>query len=89
MLDVERYLVDIMPGQVDASSEFEYMKAQAVALRRKIYYSMGEERVIKIEDLEFPYYTIDDYIAKWGEDRYQKVREKYQRAVYETRGIVQ
>jgi len=42
LVDVEKYVAHIMPGIVDASADDSYLQAQAVALRTKVYYAMGD-----------------------------------------------
>lgn len=88
LVDVEKYVAHIMPGVVDASAGEDYMQAQAVALRTKVYYAMGDETVIAASKLEFQYYTEEDYIAKWGRGRYESVKEKYEQAVLATKGKI-
>lgn len=53
LVDVEKYVAHIMPGIVDASAGDSYLQAQAVALRTKVYYAMGDATVIQASDLEF------------------------------------
>lgn len=88
LVDVEKYVAHIMPGVVDASAGEDYMQAQAVALRTKVYYAMGDETVIAASKLEFQYYTEEDYIAKWGRGRYESVKETYEQAVLATKGKI-
>ena len=88
LVDVEVYVAHIMPGIVDASADDSYMQAQAVALRTKGYYAMGEATVIQASDLEFQYFTEEDYIAKWGRENYKSVKARYERAVMATSGKI-
>lgn len=88
LVDVEVYVAHIMPGIVDASADDSYMQAQAVALRTKVYYAMGEATVIQASDLEFQYFTEEDYIAKWGRENYKSVKVRYERAVMATSGKI-
>ena len=88
LVDVEVYVAHIMPGIVDASVDDSYMQAQAVALRTKIYYAMGDATVIPASDLEFQYYTEEDYIAKWGRENYKSIKGRYDRAVIATKGKI-
>ena len=86
LIDVEEYVAGILPGLVDASADDSYLQAQAVAVRTKVYYAMGDATVIRAEDLDFQYYTEADYIAKWGREKYKSVRERYEKAVLATCG---
>ncbi|RHU85492.1 hypothetical protein DXC24_09520 [Clostridium sp. OM08-29] len=88
LVDVEKYVAHIMPGIVDASADDSYLQAQAVALRTKVYYAMGDATVIQASDLEFQYYTEEDYIAKWGRENYKSVKARYERAVIATKGKI-
>ena len=88
LVDVEKYVAHIMPGIVDASAGEDYMQAQAVALRTKVYYAMGDETVIAASKLEFQYFTEEDYIAKWGREKYLSVKAKYEQAVLKTKGKI-
>ena len=88
LVDVEKYIAHIMPGIVDASVDDSYMQAQAVALRTKIYYAMGDATVIQASDLEFQYYTEEDYIAKWGRENYKSIKARYEKAVIATKGKI-
>ena len=81
-------MAHIMPGIVDASVDDSYLQAQAVALRTKVYYAMGDATVIQASDLEFRYFTEEDYIAKWGRDNYRSVKARYERAVTATCGKI-
>lgn len=88
LVDVEKYVAHIMPGIVDASADDSYMQAQAVALRTKVYYAMGDATVIQASDLEFQYYTEEDYIAKWGRENYKSIKARYEKAVIATKGKI-
>ena len=88
LVDVEKYVAHIMPGIVDASADDSYLQAQAVALRTKVYYAMGDATVIQASDLEFQYYTEGDYIAKGGRENYKSVKARYERAVIATKGKI-
>lgn len=49
---------------------------------------MGDATVIQASDLEFQYYTEEDYIAKWGRENYKSVKARYERAVIDTKGKI-
>lgn len=88
LVDVEVYIAHIMPGIVDASADDKYMQAQAVVLRTRVYQAMGEATVLQATDLEFQYYTEEDYIAKWGRENYKSVKARYEQAVLATKGRI-
>lgn len=84
LIDVEEYIAGVLPGLVDWKSSQDILEAQAVAVRTKIYYEMGSETVIKASDLQFTYYTKEDYIEKWGQNNESKIRGIYEEAVINT-----
>lgn len=88
LMDVEQYIAGVLPGLVSPDSDASVIEAQAVAVRTKIYYEMGSNTVIQASDLEFTYYTKQDYIDKWGEAKYKRVKEIYDTAVLNTTGKI-
>lgn len=84
LMDVEQYIAGILPGIVDYNSDESVIEAQAVAVRTKIYYAMGDETILDASSLEFDYYTNDDYIEKWGNNKYKQIKKKYDNAVINT-----
>lgn len=88
LMDVEQYIVGVLPGLVSPDSGADVIEAQAVAVRTKIYYEMGTETVIQAAALEFTYYTMDDMIDKWGEIKYKNVKTIYENAVLNTAGEI-
>ena len=74
--------------RISTGRDDSYLQAQAVALRTKVYYAMGDATVIQASDLEFQYYTEEDYIAKWGRENYKSVKARYERAVIATKGKI-
>lgn len=88
LIDVEQYVAGILPGLVDASVDDNYLQAQAVAVRTRVYMKMGEATVITADQLDFQYYTENDYIAKWGKDKYKSIKARYDQAVISTCGKI-
>ncbi|MGN0151896.1 MAG: SpoIID/LytB domain-containing protein [Wujia sp.] len=88
LMDVEQYIAGVLPGLVAPDSEQDIIEAQAVAVRTKIYYEMGNNSVIQASQLEFTYYTKQDYIDKWGEAKYKRIKEIYETAVLNTVGKI-
>lgn len=88
LMDVEQYIAGVLPGLVSPDSEESIIEAQAVAVRTKIYFEMGDNTVIQATDLEFTYFTKQDYIDKWGEAKYKRVKEIYDTAVLNTTGKI-
>ncbi len=86
LMDVEEYIVGIMPGVVDYGATKEYMEAQAVAVRTRIYYAMGDGTVVNEETLGMDYYNEEKYMNKYGMDNYQAIKATFERAVINTAG---
>lgn len=84
LLDVEQYIAGVLPGIVAPDASVEIMEAQAVAIRTKIYFAMGENTVIDSSSLEFKYYTKEDFIHEWGKTVYANSSVKYEEAVINT-----
>lgn len=88
LLDVEQYIAGVLPAVVDYNSNDSYIEAQAVAIRTNIYYKMGDKTIINAEDLDYKYFSIGQYIEKWGEDKFKKMQSKYNKAILNTVGKV-
>ncbi len=84
LLDVEQYIAGVLPGLVEPETNVQIMEAQAVAIRTKIYYAMGESTVIEASQLEFTYYTKEAFIHEWGKTVYADTKSKYELAVINT-----
>ncbi len=88
LIDVEEYIAGVLPGLVDWKAESEVIEAQAVAVRAKIYYAMGQETVIWASSLEYTYYEGATLKQRLGETNYEKAKDIYEKAVKNTVGIV-
>lgn len=84
LLDVEQYIAGVLPGLVEPEANVQIMEAQAVAVRTKIYFAMGESTVIDASNLDFKYYTKEDFIHEWGKSVYANSSVKYEKAVINT-----
>lgn len=88
LMDVEKYIVGILPGIIDYGASQEYIEAQVVAVRTKIYYAMGQSTVIDAEELGFQYYDQEKLINKYGMDNYQLIEDIFEEAVINTAGKI-
>lgn len=88
LMDVEQYIVGVLPGLIEYGAQKELVEAQAVAVRTKIYYAMGENTVINAENLEFEYFDDKKYINKYGMNNYEAVRSIFEEAVISTSGQI-
>ncbi len=87
-MDVEQYIVGVLPSVVDYGATREYIEAQAVAVRTKIYYAMGNNTVVNATDLAFEYFDEEKYMNKYGMDNYQSIEKCFEEAVISTSGQV-
>ena len=87
-MDVEQYIVGVLPGVVDYGATREYIEAQAVAVRTKIYFAMGDSTVVDAESLSFEYFDEEKYMNKYGMENYQGIKKCFEEAVINTTGEV-
>lgn len=89
LIDVEKYIAGVLPGVVDWTADATLIEAQAVAVRAKIYYAMGEDSLIQASNLEYTYYTKQEIIEKLGDENGSRAQTIYEKAVYNTKGIIE
>lgn len=88
LMDVEQYIVGILPGIVDYGATREVVEAQAVAVRTKIYFAMGENTVVDATTLSYDYFNEEKYMNKYGMDNYQAIKDVFEQAVIDTTGEI-
>lgn len=88
LMDVEQYIVGVLPSVVDYGATRDYIEAQAVAVRTKIYYAMGDNTVVDATDLAFEYFDEEKFMNKYGMDNYQSIKSCFEAAVINTTGEV-
>ncbi len=88
LMDVEEYIVGILPGVVDYGATDQFVEAQTVAVRTKIYFAMGDNTVIDASDLSFEYYDESKYMTKYGMENYEDIRDTFEKAVINTAGEI-
>ena len=86
LMDVEKYIVGILPGIIEYGASQEYIEAQVVAVRTKIYYAMGESTVVDAQELGFQYFDQEKLINKYGMDNYKMIEDIFEEAVINTVG---
>lgn len=84
LMDVEQYIAGVLPGLVAPDSDMKLIEAQAIAVRTKIYYEMGERTVLPAEELEFQYYSAYDLVERYGRSKYKSARTAYETATINT-----
>lgn len=87
-LDLEIYLLKILPGQISMKQEDESIKAQAVILRTDMIRRIGNKRKIQSKKLPYKAYEDSQYRKKLGNRTYQSMDQKRKKAISETKGKV-
>lgn len=87
-IDVEEYILGILPGTIPADYDMEALKVQAILIRTNILKEMQENSTADAADLSYQYLTIEDQIALWGDKNYEKYAERFKQAVVDTAGTV-
>ncbi len=88
LMDVEEYIVGVLPQVVDYGAAEEFIEAQAVAVRTKVYYAMGDKTVVNASDLPFEYFDEDKYMNKYGMENYQNIKKEFEQAIVNTAGQI-
>ena len=87
-IDLESYLLKILPGQISMDQEEETIKCQAVILRTDLIRKMGRSKKIKMESIPYQVYKDEQYKNKLGDRAYEIMDQKRKKAVKETIGKV-
>lgn len=87
-IDLESYLLKILPGQISMDQEEETIKCQAVILRTDLIRKMGRSKKIKMESIPYQLYKDEQYKSKLGDRAYEIMDQKRKKAVKETIGKV-
>lgn len=87
-MDVEEYVVGVLPGIISAEYDEEALKAQAILIRTNVLKEMEEKGTSDTADLSYEYLTVDERVALFGERNYDRYEERYERAVVDTAGLV-
>ncbi|MCM1083277.1 MAG: SpoIID/LytB domain-containing protein [Clostridium sp.] len=88
LIDVEQYILGVLPGVVSADADAAVIEAQAVAVRTKIYHSMGSDTIIDAGKLDFTYFSEKELKEKLGEKNYNRIMSVYENAVENTVGKI-
>lgn len=87
-MDVEEYVLGILPGTISADYDMETLKVQAILIRTNVLKEMQENNTSDAADLSYQYLTVEDRIALFGDKNYEKFEERFERAVVDTAGLV-
>ena len=88
MIDLESYLLKILPGQISMDQEEETLKCQAVILRTELIRKMGKEKKIQESKLSYQTYEDQEYKNQLGDRAYEIMDQKRKKAVKDTIGKV-
>lgn len=75
-IDLESYLLKILPGQISMDQEEETIKCQAVILRTDLIRKMGRSKKIKMESIPYQLYKDEQYKSKLGDRAYEIMDQK-------------
>lgn len=87
-MDVEEYVLGILPGTISADYDMEALKVQAILIRTNVLKEMQENNTSDAADLSYQYLTVEDRISLFGDKNYEKYESRFERAVVDTAGKV-
>lgn len=87
-MDVEEYVLGILPGTIPADYDIETLKVQAILIRTNVLKEMQENNTSDAADLSYQYLTVEDRMALWGDRNYEKYADRFEQAVATTAGMV-
>lgn len=87
-IDVEEYVLGILPGTIPIDYDEETLKVQATLIRTNVLKEMQEKNTEDVADLSYKYMSVEDRIAMWGDYNYEKNERKIEKAVSESAGEV-
>lgn len=87
-MDVEEYILGVLPGTISADYDMEALKVQAILIRTNVLKEMEEKGSSDAADLSYQYLTMEECQLLFGERNYKKYNEKFEKAVVTTSGKV-
>lgn len=87
-MDVEEYILGVLPGTIPADYDEEALKVQAILIRTNVLKEMEEKGTSDAADLSYHYLTVEERIDLFGERNYERYQERFERAVVDTAGMV-
>ncbi len=87
-MDVEEYILGVLPGIISADYEESALEAQAVLIRTNLLKEMEEKGSADAKDLSYSYLTEEERRALFGERNYERYEKIYAKAVTNTAGKV-
>lgn len=87
-IDVEEYVLGVLPGVLPADYDDEMLKVQAILIRTNLLKEMEEKGTADAQDLSYTYLTVDEQIELFGKRNYERERKRFEKAVVSTSGLV-
>lgn len=87
-IDVEEYVLGVLPGTISPDYDSEALKAQAILIRTNVMKEMLEKNTSDAADLSYQYLTAEERRTMFGELRYEKDEKRFECAVAQTAGKV-
>ncbi|MDO5155324.1 MAG: SpoIID/LytB domain-containing protein [Eubacteriales bacterium] len=87
-IDLEEYVLGVLPNAIPANYHEETLKAQAILIRTNAVREMNQKNTNDAEQLSYQYLTVNERKELFGEVNAKKMEEKMQKAVMETAGQV-
>lgn len=87
-MDVEEFVLGILPGTIPADYDMEALKVQAVLIRTNVLKEMQEKNTKDASDLSYHYLTVEQRSEMWGRQNYDKFEKRFKTAVVRTAGKV-
>ena len=87
-IDVEEYVLGVMPTVISPEYEQETLKTQAVLIRTNVLKEMEEKNTKDGADLSYEYLSKEDREQLWGKRHFDKWELKFESAVNSTSGKV-
>ena len=87
-IDVEEYVLGILPGTISPDYNEEALKTQAILIRTNVLKEMLEKNTSDAADLSYQYLTAEDRKEMLGDLHYEKKERRFERAVAQTAGQV-
>lgn len=83
-MDVEEYIVGVLPGVVSADYDDTTLEVMAILIRTNIYKEMQEKKTEDASDISYHYMSVEERKDLFGERNYERKQRKIERAVENT-----
>ena len=87
-IDVEEYVLGVLPSVIPPDYEEEALKVQAILIRTNVLKEMEEKNTKDGADLSYEYLSEEDREQLWGKHNYNKWEQKLERVINSTAGKV-